>query len=910
MKVQIEHVSLSFIKEINNNICSLQVQNNVMCFALESGQLFLINLAEPSNVVEFRVSLLNLNQEKVVQLWMNTQGTRALIKTNFSKYFVCNVGQLLEGGANDRRNPVCATLKKLNRKECDIVSVDWSFSELELLVGTRQGKLYYLDLRHGEPAPVRIYMSQTPIEGIKWSHENGAMAVSGSTIQYWESVPGQTAAAFTRMPPKESEEFEPLKKTSGTRFTAHNSTFAWVTQAGIVFGNTKTSPVLSSAKLLLNIELPPSNSHIKDIKLTDYHLILLRGSEVIVINQLNNNIVFQEVIFSKENERMLALCADYSQSPPTFWCHSTENVYELVVENETEGIWQLLCANGQFMAALNLKGLSEPETDFIREQYANKLYNEGKWLEAAKEYGTSGQGSSIGSIALKFMEFDDLIHLQTFLMEKLKSILQKANKIQVFIMTSWIIWNFMNQLNRAEEIIAEEATDTNLDELKNAKAKLESQFQEFVRTHVEYLDRDTVYQIVSQQNRKAELLFYANIIEDYRYVLCYWIRSDNWYESLKILVTLKDPECVYQYATVLLINAPDATVNTWVQIPNVDPVKLVPSMLTYFSHYQDQQRFSHRMLPNYALTYLKFCIKEYNCQESLIHNTAIYMLLVSIAEDDVDGEHDVIKFMNDHATRFDPNFILRLALKLRRYSVAIHLYSQLKLYDNAVDLALSKDMLSSAKVIVGSLETEDTYMLKRLWLKIARVTIYEDTDVRQSIRSIIQDANGVLTIKDLLPLVSKVATIANLKEELVRSLENHQMSMSHIFQEISDSIKIKREIRQDIELFNKRRQALQPGAGCDSCREVLQTRKFFVFPCGHNFHTDCMIKEIIQSNDFNLRSQIESFQRKLARKQPVDADKLDHLLSTKCCLCSDLKINTIDEPLPDLAADTSGDWDL
>ena len=121
--------------------------------------------------------------------------------------------------------------------------------------------------------------------------------------------------------------------------------------------------------------------------------------------------------------------------------------------------------------------------------------------------------------------------------------------------------------------------------------------------------------------------------------------------------------------------------------------------------------------------------------------------------------------------------------------------------------------------------------------------------------------------------------------------------MSQVSQEIKDSTKIKKEIAQDIEIFRQRYQVLEPGASCDSCRKVLQTRKFYVFPCGHSFHTDCLIKEILRSTDFNLKSKIENFQRKLTRsRNSVNVEELDKLLSAKCCLCSDIKINIIDEP--------------
>ncbi|AMD19006.1 HBR105Wp [Eremothecium sinecaudum] len=905
MKVQIEHVSLGFIKEINNNVCSLAVQKNIMCFTLRSGQMFSINLEDPSKVFRLDLPILVANQEKILEIWMNVQGTRALIKTNFAKYYACNLQIIMNAENNISKNGKdnqYVLLKKFNRKEYDVISVDWSFSEYELLLGTRQGKIYYMDLSQADPTAVKVFNCDSPIDGLKWYSDGEAVIVAGNSYRYWEPTENSTPLTFCKHHPNKVDEFGATKKDQVCKFAVYNQDFAWITQAGILLGNIGDgyAASLSKSLLLLN-ELPPSKNKIRDLLLTEYHLILLRGSEILIINKINNKVVFQDIIFSKEDERMLSLCADYSQTPPTFWCHSTENIYEIVIENELDGIWQLLCANGKFDAALNLAGLSSSQLDYVREKHADALYADEKWLDSAREYGLIKQGAAVGSIALKFMNFPDLIYLQTFLITKLETLKKASTEIQKFIISSWIIWNFMNQLNQAEEALNEENNDVKLDDLKTSKSNLEKEFRQFVKENLQFLDKETVYQIISQQNRKSELLYFANLMEDYEYVLSYWIRSDNWYESLKVLVTLQDAESIYKYASVLLINSPAATINAWMQVPDVDPVELIPSMLTYFSHFQEQQKLSLRPLQNYALTYLKRYIKERKPEDSLIHNTVIFMLLAPKVDSETDGEQEAIKFINEHPTRFDPNFVLRLSLKLERYSVAIRLYSQLKLYDDAVDLALSKGMVSSAKMIVTTLETENTQILKKLWLKIARVTIHSNEDVHRSIRSIIQESNEVLTIKDLLPLFNELTTIADLKDELVRSLEGHRVSMTHIYQEINNCIKIKKEIRQDIDLFSKRHKLLKPGVSCDICRHILTTRKFFVFPCGHNFHTDCIIKEIIKSNNFNMRSKIESFQKTLLRtgKHSMNVAELDKLLSAKCCLCSDIKINTIDEPLQD-----------
>ena len=122
-------------------------------------------------------------------------------------------------------------------------------------------------------------------------------------------------------------------------------------------------------------------------------------------------------------------------------------------------------------------------------------------------------------------------------------------------------------------------------------------------------------------------------------------------------------------------------------------------------------------------------------------------------------EHEIIKFMELYNNIFDIDFILRLSLKFKKFGCAIYLYSQLKLYEDAVSLALEKGMLESAKLVASTPELAEDYNLgRKLWLRIARFLISQGNDIKQTIKTIIQDSGEVLTIKDLLPLFNEFTT--------------------------------------------------------------------------------------------------------------------------------------------------------
>ncbi|SCV00754.1 LAME_0G11782g1_1 [Lachancea meyersii CBS 8951] len=897
MKAVVEHVQLQFIPEIDNNVASLCVEQNVMCFALKTGFLFVIDLATPSKVTKFKFPLLAAPQEKILKVWMDPSGSTLFLKTNFAKYYSLTRTSL---GADIAEHIV--HLKRLCKKNCDVLTITWVDAS-HILCGTQEGNVYWVDLEH-ENSVSRVYKSKTSVDGLVYSKGQCAFLSSKDTIRFWSNIDDSLKFLSGGSVP-ETEQFEELEAATGKKLTFYNNTFAWIAGPGVVSGSTgKQDGVLSAATVLLAAELPPSTHKIKDVLLSKYHILILRGNELVIVNKLNNAVVDQKSVWTHGSEKIVEFTADYSQNPPTFWCYSASNIFEIIMQNEEEGIWNVLSKQGRFDEALRIEKLTLEEKNQIYLRKANQLYSQGEFVKAAENYGKTSSITT-GEVGLKFIKDPTKVDaLQTYLLTKLEdSKSQKNNEVQLILLSNWIVWNFVQMLNAVDDSISSEQNANKLELLHARKKELKSVFKDFLAQNLSFLDKDTIYQIMSHQNRKMEVLTFAKLVKDYKYVLSYWIRSKNWYESLKVLMTTQDLECIYKYATTLLINSPDATVNTWMQIPSINPSELVNPLLTYFAKFQ---KLGFEMGPsrsniNYALKYLMWCFKEYVGEESLdpvVYNAALYMMIA--AYDAKNKEDDIIAFIEGNMGHFDNDFVLRLSNKFQRYKVSVYLYSQLKLFEEAVTLAVEKGLLGDAKLVVTNRELDSNFRLRRkLWLKIAKYMMCDQSDIQGSIKSILRDSNDTLTIKDLLPLFNELTTIANVKDELIRNLEKHSSAMIHITHEIKESIKIKKEIAEDIELLKTRYQTLEPGASCGVCGEILQTRKFYVFPCGHSFHTDCLMKEILKSTDYSLRNKIEAFQRAAAKEPKGSADlkELDRLLSTKCCFCSDIKINSIDEPL-------------
>lgn len=969
MDVHIEHVQLESIKGIKNNICSLKVAVNSFVFTLRNGNVYYIDLDKPSTINNVKIPLVEnteTSKERIITTWLNIKGTKLFVKTNFANYYLIDLKEATIQKEMNKQKCIYI-VKNLPKRDCDIKYVQWLDGN-KLICGTANGKILSIDFtnRSKNPAVHTCWTSNKnkPILGLLYCEKSGNLLVAlRNRLLLWRQdypdIP-ESVVDLLKREPKENEDFKFLNQTSKTASTSefrttfsslNNSIFAWTTSSAVVYGdissnNSSNEKILNNAKILFNNEMNSSTSNlddlpVKDIVLTDYHMIILRGSTLTMVNQLDNKIAFQENIKSSSDmtgsnrEQFLGLTVDnYNTSEGlTFWCFSSNNVYEIIINNESQAVWDLLCTQKSFDKALSLQGLDDWIKSLIYYRKGVNLFEEQNDISTAAKCFAESDSSTIGEVALRFMDYnkdpakdanESLAALQKYLIIKMeqlnKSKDEADNKVTTTLLSSWIIWNFMRQANDIDEQISLNA-GVNEKALTTKKNTIQMTFNKFLKDNLDFLDVPTVYQIITNQNRTYDLLFFANLINDYEYMISYWIKQENWYESLKILLKYQNPSTVYKYSTILLVSSPDATINTWMKIRNLNVVNLLPAILTFFTNFKkNNSTVSHersKVVKNYALIYLLNYIEENSMSSGkippILFNTSIYMMLSSKECYNTTSfgieESKIITFLKDYEGSYDINFILQLSMKFRCHRVAMYLLSDLKLYEEAVSIGLKNDIVDEAKEIANKIDvTQETELdqeklKKRLWLKIADHTLSntspDSLDIKQIINSLLLESNNVLEIKDLLILCNKATTIANLKDELIKSLEKHNERMNVISKDIKRSILLKDRIKNEIKNFDKKYNVIESGNSCNYCDEFLQSRKFIIFPCNHCYHKDCIMKLILNSSDYNLISEIQKLTKnvKNGHLDKTTEIELEKVLSTKCYLCSDMNINSIDDAL-------------
>ena len=99
----------------------------------------------------------------------------------------------------------------------------------------------------------------------------------------------------------------------------------------------------------------------------------------------------------------------------------------------------------------------------------------------------------------------------------------------------------------------------------------------------------------------------------------------------------------------------------------------------------------------------------------------------------------------------------------------------------------------------------------------------------------------LLKIEDILPFFPDFVVIDDFKEEICNALESYSAHIDQLKSEMDEATRNAEAIKQDIAGLRKRFITIDAGEKCSVCAQPLLTRQFYVFPCQHTFHADCLI---------------------------------------------------------------------
>ncbi|KAJ5586330.1 hypothetical protein N7450_006117 [Penicillium hetheringtonii] len=917
----VQRVQLQF--QIAADFVAAQVANNVLVLALSTSRILRIDLDTPEDIDDIDLPKKSSETGLIRRMFLDPSASHLIISTTLGENYYLHT---------QSRQP-----KALSRlKGVSIESIAWNpslptASTREILLGTTDGNIYetYIEpstefYRREEKYVTGVYKvpDASPVTGIsaeiipsKPEQRRILLATYGKLAHFL----GRAASAkhgregggsiyadlFQRETPVVHEVSSPSATAPSSLVISPSSPegphaegytekeFAWLSSQGIYHGQLASSLPFEEAKMIPRTKFPASQSArggrkliqdpISAMTLTQWHVLALVEGRVVAVNRLNGEIVYDEAVL-EPRQSVLGLFTDLTQN--TYWLFTGQEIFEVVANDEDRDVWKVLLKEKKFDEALQFaKG--QAQKDAILTASGDFLASEGSFLEAAKVWGKSSKGFE--EVCLTMVDNKEYDALRKYLLSQL-STYKKASIMQRLMVASWLVELFMSKLNTLDDNIATKAELTEgvtTGEIQDQLGGVRSEFQEFVSNHKADLDKKTVYDIISSHGREEELLFFATAINDYNYVLSYWIQRE------KMVGSPERPTAAKRARQILMRQT------------NLDPEKLIPALLNY------NKTTNVSLSQNQAVRYLNFIIINYPNPSAAVHNT-----LISIhASSSSSSEGGLLTYLQTQPSSpppYDADFALRLCIQHKRVQSCIHIYSAMGQYLQAVELALDHNDIDLAAIVADRPEGNNK-LRKKLWLLVAEKKIRQPgTGIKDAMEFL--GRCELLRIEDLIPFFPDFVVIDDFKDEICTALEEYSRHIDELRREMDNSAQTARQIRSEIAGLDSRYAIVEPGEKCWICSLPLLSRQFFVFPCQHAFHSDCLGKEVLEGAGGkkkyirDLQAHLSKGDMSTSRREEI-VKELDGLIAEACILCGDHAIKQIDKPFI-TAADGKDEWAL
>jgi hypothetical protein len=663
-------------------------------------------------------------------------------------------------------------------------------------------------------------------------------------------------------------------------------TFAWLTEPGIFYGEFDTSgrdSVLTNNQLLQYT--PPNSGPPLAFVITKFHALLLYADHVKGISLLNNDLVFEDV-YSESFGKLVNITQDPMKG--TVWAFTEKAVFRYKIIREERNVWQVYVEKGEFELAKQYCRDNPAHIDKVYVKQADMYFSNKEYEKSAMHYAETQ--SSFEEIALKFLQVWQIEALKTFLKKKLEG-LKPQDKTQITMIVIWVIELFLNQLGTLRDEGKENTAEyvSLQKELDSFLARL--QVMECVKNN-----RGTVYDLMASHGDKHNLIKLTIINKDFERVIRHHIHKNNYLEALDVLKSQNRKDLFYQFAPALMPVVPKQLVNVLIsQGRGLNPAKLLPALVSV----DDDQAGE-------AIRYLEFCVGSLGCQQQAIHN---YLLsLYARLKPQSLMDYLAIQGQDASVVCYDIHYALRLCQERNLTEACVQLSALLGLWESAVDLALTVDVKLAKQT--ANLPQNDPDLRKKLWLKIAKHVVREKDDIQQAMQFLQQCE--LLKIEDILPFFSDFVTIDHFKDAICTSLQEYNQHIQDLKEEMEEATKSAEVIREEIQSFRNRYAFVKARDECSICDLQLLMRPFYLFPCGHRFHSDCLLTELNPMLPPGKRNKLHDLQRQLATfsarddnvsmgsvtmsaRDQIKAD-IDSIIASECLYCGDMMIRSIDQP--------------
>lgn len=265
-----------------------------------------------------------------------------------------------------------------------------------------------------------------------------------------------------------------------------------------------------------------------------------------------------------------------------------------------------------------------------------------------------------------------------------------------------------------------------------------------------------------------------------------------------------------------------------------------------------------------------FEINQHHSADAAVHNTLISIYASHPSRD----ESALLQYLEAQSyaqeQNYDADFALRLCIQHKRVQSCVHIYSSMSQYVQAVELALKYDEVDLASSVADRPEANPA-LRKKLWLAVAKKVISQSTGIKPAIEFLRR--SDLLRIEDLIPFFPDFVVIDDFKEEICAALEEYSRQIDALKKEMDESTETAKHIKEDIKQLESRYAIVEPGEKCYICRLPLLAKQFFVFPCQHAFHSECLGKKVVEQAGRSKANRISKLQMEVSKGLSTGASR-------------------------------------
>ena len=628
---------------------------------------------------------------------------------------------------------------------------------------------------------------------------------------------------------------------------------------------------------------------------SNFNRFFLYTNYLVAQNKLTNTI--------KQNEHIKLDLIDIFDNEDFIIVYSKKNIYKIPLDNENDNLYEDYIQKGDYKTALLLKKDDALLRPSLHKLYADNLFNNKQYLEAAIEYAFSNE--IFENVCIKFLKINNTVGLIRYLIlimqfrlnhiktEKKKDKMEEGetngetkenNKeqfIERYLLHTWLL-----------ELLAEKLENENNDELvKEIKG-----ITKYESVGSKYLDENLIYNILNLFNKQDELIAFAAFKKDYEIIIRSLIskkKIDLTLEQFNLSfcgdggqLDAKLKKYFYKYGNILIKENIPKTIDSLNQYFRPDnPEELIRLLISpnFKSIIENENNF--KIVMKYIKDLMKPDKKKDKEQKNVLnkyqnlHN--LYILLVSQSKFGTYKQSFLreLKSIIDTFTQnqqfekkgkitdkiyFDLNFAKKIFKEkedTKSKEILCLIYFLLNQYLDSIDVAIENNFEELLLYLTKNILDEK--FRKKIWLKIF---VYEkEKHNLTKAKEIIEKSDNIIKIEDVIPLMSDNEKLNDLKEELAKCIQNSDESIIKLNNEIREFNEANNSINKDIDFSEKKAVKKKfTDLRCSKCNKNINTgknSKFYLFPCQHIFDLQCLVDIYMEFATYKLKD--EEFKKKI-----------------------------------------------